>query len=554
MSFVNRLVRVASVWGLPAFAALLASCSGLLGIEDVSTSGSGGSAALGGNGGSGGSQNKGGSNATTGGASGVTGGSSAGGTSTTGGSPASGGATTGGKANETGGASTGGKNGTGGKTNTGGASATGGTSTGEAGEGGDGGGGGAGPTDTTVHGTIIDYYGHPVPNVPVTIGADSVQTDGQGKFTIEDVAPTYDALFVVQPMGDSKVQPYTWLYEGLTRRDPTLQVFRAFEWQYGALEYTITNGQVGNPPYTYLSVGTPNGVAYDWVSASSSSAQSLDANWAGPVSKVSGVLHALRFNSTDEEVATSFDAYYTQAVSLDASAKGTISFSMPAAAPPLTTGTVSGTVTSPTTSQRYNSVFARFADNASLPVVSGADATGEAFSYPVPSLPQAELTFAACYGYYYVDETSPLACAYQPATVGQNNLAITIPAPPALVAPAPDATGVAQDASFQWASNAPVFLFAIQDADYDYLRGVFVVTSKKQAKIPLVGGSYPLRKGFPQAWHVQVHSDVTSVDDAARPGGFLGTFAWRTAQPQIYRANDRGSFAQSVTQLASPAN
>jgi hypothetical protein len=558
MSSVNHSVRVASVWGLPVFAALLASCSGLLGIEDVSTSGSGGSAALGGNGGnggSGGSQNKGGSSATTGGASGVTGGSSAGGASTTGGSTASGGAPAGGKANETGGASTGGKNGTGGKTNTGGASATGGTSTGEAGEGGDGGGGGAGPTDTTVHGTIIDYYGHPVPDVPVTIGAETVQTDAQGKFTIADVAPTYDALFMVQPLGDeSTPQPYTWLYEGLTRRDPTLQVFRAFQWKYGKLEYTITNGQFGNPPYTYISVGTPNGTYYDWADATSGSARSFFVTWAGPAAKLSGGLHALRFKSTDEAVATSFDAYYTQTVSLDASTMTTLSFALPAANPALVTGMVSGTVTSPSSSQRYNSVYARFSDNAVIPVVNGADITGEAFNYLVPSIPGAELTFAACYGYYYTDERSPLACAYQPASVGQNNLNVSIPSVPTLVAPIADATGISADASFQWASSASVFVFGIQDADYDNLRGVFVVTSKKQAKIPLVGGSYPLRKGFPQAWHVQVHSNVTSVDDAARPGGFLGSFAWRTAQPQIYRANDSGSFAQSATQLASPAN
>ncbi len=541
-------------WPL-ALLPLVAACGSLLGIEDVTVTGDGtGGAAL-----HGGSAGASGGAVASGGVSNPTSGS--GNESASGGRVSSdGGRASGGSSATAGESATGGKN-----TTTGGAPSTGGSAGrdagGDAGLGG-GGDGGAGPsdggagaggatnTDTTVRGTIIDYYGTAVPNVAVTIGAETTQTDANGKFEIADVAPTYDVLFVVQPTGSSgESQPYTWLYEGLTRRDPTLQVYRGLAWEAAKLTYTITNGSYGNPPYTIISLGAPHGMTSGWISDES---DYIYAYWAGG-SKANAGLHVLRFNSADEEIATSFDAYYTQSVALDVNTPTTLSFDFPNPTTPISTGTVSGAVTSAQAERRYNSIYLRFADNAMLPVVNGPDSTTDEFSYLVPVIPNSELTFAACYGYYGANRTDAVACAYKPVTVGQNNVALTLPATPSLVTPAMDAPDISESTSFQWTSNARVFVFRIQDTDTDFLRGAFVVTSKKQTKIPLVGGSFPLRRGVPHEWFVQVHGDLASVDEAARPGGFMGSFAWRALVPQRYFPNDSGVFLQSTTRVATTA-
>jgi hypothetical protein len=84
----------------------------------------------------------------------------------------------------------------------------------------------AGTTKTqVVRGRLIDFYGAPVPNVEITIGASTATTDHAGTFEIADVAPPYDVSFIITILSGPYIK-HGWLFKGLTRADPTLQVTR----------------------------------------------------------------------------------------------------------------------------------------------------------------------------------------------------------------------------------------------------------------------------------------------------------------------------------------
>jgi hypothetical protein len=80
--------------------------------------------------------------------------------------------------------------------------------------------------DDDVHGRVIDFYGRPLPDTEVRIGAELVTTNDDGEFTVADVPETYSIDVRVERNGNSG-DPYLWRYIGLTRRDPTLQSFQS---------------------------------------------------------------------------------------------------------------------------------------------------------------------------------------------------------------------------------------------------------------------------------------------------------------------------------------
>src|SRR6185503_3513781 len=57
-------------------------------------------------------------------------------------------------------------------------------------------GGSGGATGSTVNGKVIDFWGHPVPNVIIIIGSDQTSTETDGTFTVSNVGGTYDVSLV----------------------------------------------------------------------------------------------------------------------------------------------------------------------------------------------------------------------------------------------------------------------------------------------------------------------------------------------------------------------
>src|SRR5262245_35204518 len=230
-----------------------------------------------------------------------------------------GGTSTGGKggsAGDRGGTSTGGRGGeagdaVGGQSQGGepqGGQPTGGGDGGDAGQGADAGTGGS--PDPTVIGRIVDYWLQPLVNVPVTIGASTVVTNAQGVFTVPSVASTYDVSMVITWTG-TQSGVYAWRFEGLTRRDPTLQVYKGRQNRYA--DFTLDpQGETLNTSRTLaVTLAGPNGASF--LEDVSGAGVMTSTQWSGPPTtqvSVHGLLWELDYN----DLPTIYRSYDTTSV------------------------------------------------------------------------------------------------------------------------------------------------------------------------------------------------------------------------------------------------
>ncbi|MFZ5893700.1 MAG: hypothetical protein ACOY0T_21745 [Myxococcota bacterium] len=496
------------------------SSSGKGGSSSGGVSNNGGSKSMAGNAGtnpgtggtsatSGGALGSGGTPGIEGGAGGFDGGAA--------GAPAQGGTSVG-----TGGAATGGTT-AGGTTSTGGKNA-GGTA-----------GSGTGGTNTgpgTVAGVVIDMWGHPLPNVPVTIGTASTVTNTQGKFSITNVAATYDVVMTVRPPVGGGMGNYAWIYQGLTRRDPTLQVYRGLQDQSADPKLQPTGVTAGNT--NILAFGSADGSSHR---SFTGALQPLGGfAWYGPTA-TAGAYHILSWKKDTNGYPTAYTSYLTSAINVTANTAPDVPFALTANIS--ATATVTGTVTSPTSASRSNYLYARFQNNSVIPLASVTPTTA-AFNFLVPQVTGAEFMVAASEG--SDDWYGPYAVAHKPATPGAA-VSLAIPTPPTGVAPASGRTGVDGTTSFQWAGyDGPVVLHVESNVRY---QGMYIVTAAKNLTLPDVGGGFFLVKNEVHWWQIEVHGARTTVDTYARPGGFIDSFGRGRTEPEFYRADDSSFLAVS---------
>jgi len=478
---------------------MLAACSTVLGIQDLESSGDGAggtSAGLGGssssNGGSGGGTSTG-----SGGQSGIQGGMSQG----SGGSKSSGGALSvdagaGGEETGAGGAVSGGKSSRGGS-----------------------GSGGKANDTKSVHGVVIDAVGQPVADAPVTVDGTTVTTQADGTFELSDVAATYDISVVVSPTVSGSPGKYYWLYQGLTRRDPTLQVYYGVDTREGPLSYTITNGSFETGLRTDIAFGSSSG-SFTLAERSMATQQTI-VNWSGP-EQVSGRAHALRWSVGATKAPTGYKAYKDSPLALSSRAGDSAQLSLNLADSTVTAGEVKGNAGT-MAANRQNFMFVRFASHAFISLFSEANVGGD-FAYLAPSLPDSVITLA-------VAQTSAqggYSLAHKDLTPGGPLATLSVPDAPLLSSPAMNEEGVNANTQFSFSASTTgkVFLFRVDD--YDANGGVFVLTTQKQLKIPLFEAKFPLRSGGAQyTWDVQVNGDFATTDAATGANGFQDSFAAR---------------------------
>jgi len=378
------------------------------------------------------------------------------------------------------------------------------------------------PPTLTVTGRIIDYWRHPVPSVLVMIGPISVTTNVNGQFTVSGVTPPYDVLFTISTIQANTPAKYGWIYKGLTRSDPTLQVGRAFpERSASTLNIGVTSIDFANLPANHTVHTSFGGVdgSFD-TDITGTPTPHLYASWFGPTttSMTGHALHWTRASSTTLDLPTGYSGYDTQSVALVDANVANISFALPNSS--ISTGTLAGTVTaSMSGGQRENSVFLRFADNAIMQLASDASQP-TTFSYMTPAIAQSTLTVAAAQGYW---STPPYSVVHKdglPAT--QSGITLQIPDAPSLVAPAAGTTGVNQSTVFRWSGTAKVFMWAISfNAEY---KGFFVVTSEKQGQIATMPDGPALAPNAGYSWWVETHGSYQSVDEATASDGMLDSF------------------------------
>ena len=290
------------------------------------------------------------------------------------------------------------------------------------------------PPTITVQGRIIDYWRHVVPNVPVTIGATTVNTDTNGQFTITGVTPPYDVAFTVT-IANNFPTSYGWLYRGLTRVDPTLEVWDGLP-NRSANEFNIQVAGIdfANYPSNQLTIiahgGTDGAFSSDVTNANSLKS----ADWYGPMStNMTGhALTWLRDSDSFSALPTSYLSYDTQTVSLTHNGNSVVSYDLNNRT--VASGTISGTVTpSSLGGTRHNGLYVRFPTNDSIQLVRDTSQP-TSFSYLVPSVTGGTITLAAEEGDWGIP---PYAVAHRDdLSAGQTGIALAIPTWSTLVAPA----------------------------------------------------------------------------------------------------------------------
>jgi hypothetical protein len=406
-----------------------------------------------------------------------------------------------------------------------------------------------------VAGRVIDFLRRPVPDVPVTIGGATAVTDAQGEFRIEGVSAPYTASLMITAVRNNGQARYGYVYEGLTRDDPTLQVYSALA-QRGASSLSVTYQDIvfeDDLHYVMLAWSTPDGQLA--IEEATGPVQYLGVpSWSGPAT-TTGTIHALdAYKDVASDPPVAYQAYQSQTLSVSDNQPATIGFSLPSD-PNLSTGGIRGTATGGI-NERSNSVSVRFSDGTAMPLIDQT-ATGEAFSYFVPNIPGASLIVAAADG---ISARPPYAVAHRevPAITAEP-IALSIPRAVSLTSPQVDAP-VTPTTPFAWsplAQTATTFLWHLEFVDT--FQGMFVLTQRTQIELPEFADGFTVPPGVGVTWAVETHGDAANVDAFAGPDGYLDAFAGGDTYPRgpnrsdgYYTESERRFFTMGGAVLTPP--
>jgi hypothetical protein len=383
-----------------------------------------------------------------------------------------------------------------------------------------------GPTTITVHGQVIDFWGHHLPAVPVSIGSATAVTDSQGAFSIAGITPPYDVTLTVSVTAG--LGPFTdgWIFQGLTRSDPTLQIYRGLpgtsgEWQFMAV--TATTPDDLHP----IGVGFGSADGESDTETTSTDEDFLNLlGWRGP-STTAGRAHALewsRAGTSNTSPPTAYLGYDAHPLTADDSVGGAAAplTTFDLSASTVTTEIVAGTVTSSTTANRANSMHVRFASGAVIALLDQTNAA-TTFSYLAPVLPDgATVTVAARRGTF---ENPLFSIAHQDGiAAASSTIALALPDPPPLTLPVDGAVAVNAASLFSWGGPGGVSIFKI--TFNGGTNHAFVVTARQQERLPIFPGTgFAIPGNTAAAWSIETHGRFTSVDDAASSAGMLDSFA-----------------------------
>jgi hypothetical protein len=382
-----------------------------------------------------------------------------------------------------------------------------------------------------------------VPNAVIGIGAAETTTNDKGDFTVDDVAAEYDLSAVFSVPVYARTEHYAWVYQGLTRRDPTIQVYRGVEIQSSDVVVTDSAGVFDDTHHTRVAVGTPDGWTTFGVSSASDTSS---ATWYGATTS-SGTAHVLAWQSDANDLPVAYDHYLSQPIALSSESGSKTMLPVQYPSGTITSNSVSGKVTAPSSITPTKAMYLRFNSTAVVTLLQD-DAAGSNFSYLAPALPNSTITMAAYYGESFPYGTS-YAVVHKDVAPGQTNVDLTLPTPATLTAPLDGAANVNNSTTFRWVSDAKVFVLHVSNTDTSAgapFSDMYVVTAKKQLTLPAVSGGSWLTPGQLHSWCVQVHGNWASVDAAANSKGFQDPFGPWQEDPDGNARGD-GMLSQSAT-------
>ena len=423
-----------------------------------------------------------------------------------------------------------------------------------AGSSGEAGAAGAAPIGSTVTGHVIDFWGHKLSNVPVEIGGKQVLTDFQGAFAIADVPDEYDVSLIIQFVS-TVTQTHGYAFQGLTRRDPTLQVYTGTADVSALLDtsFTGTAQSVTGKRTLSFAMGGPDG-KFERSTAPTGGSFGMSVTWVGPLTTSEGA-HALVFQNNDTTgVPEGYYAYDTATVLLSSTTTNHSMLSLDLKPATIASKALVGTVTPGNFSNRSNTVSLRFGDGAAIQIAN-LTPTSDNFSYLVPTIPGASVSLAAVEGCI-----SNLGCAivHKDGLSGGTTVpSLTIPAPMKNLTLTPSG---AVDANTQFsctpsAGDAGPYVSVMKNSQSQNDR-LIVITSKRPFKLPsVVNGSYVPVHGESYNWQIETHGAPSSVDEMTGPSGFIDSFGGKPAdlEPRGPRTSD-GTFTMSVVKPITIAN
>ncbi len=390
----------------------------------------------------------------------------------------------------------------------------------------------------TVSGRVVDFFRRPLPNIPVTIAGTTVATDAQGQFSFTEVTAPYTASLTLSYERNNSPAHYGYVFDGLTRVDPTLQVYGGTPERGTTLTVAIQNADFAEPTREALFAFTsPDGS----ITASLGNAETtlVSPSWSGPAT-ITGAAHALlvrRAGTLSSDPPVAYEAHQASTLAVSDAIPATTGFNLSPQAIPV--ANISGSASGGDASDRSNIVSLRFADGVVLPLIDESAPT-EGFSYVVPVLPGASLSVAAANGF-----TAPFSVAHRENVApGQAGLALAVPSPVTLGSPTSGA--VVSDATpFVWsavAQTASTFVWHLEFVDT--FQGMFIITNRTTVTLPEFADGLSVPPDTAVFWSVETHGDQPSVDAATGPTGFLDAFALRADFPRGPSSAD-GYFTES---------
>ncbi len=397
------------------------------------------------------------------------------------------------------------------------------------------------PEAREVQGRVINFFQHAVPGARVTIGETTVTTGDNGEFRIADVPASYDATILIATEGSESLPRDVTRYEGLTRRDPTLQVRE----NATARKYTNVDVTISGVDFANLAEGERVELCYsgpESISIPSFTVREATASenlgWYGS-NTARYIAHAIRlFHPPGQVEPRDFYSYDSQVVYLTDGQPAAISFELPKTSV-LPVATFNGTFEGAAGTNAFLTVYLRFPDHGTLELFT--DESGpSSFSYAYPSIPGSSITVMAWAGggsnngdwerSMHIDGISPTSTF---------EVSLALPEMPSLLGPPDDAT-VDDQTVFSWSGSAQVHVF--QAYAYEQEDAFLVITEKRETKLP-EAPSLDVPSAERMSWSVATHGSFGSVDEAAGPQGFMDTcqFYYRPVGPD----RGKGTFTQS---------
>jgi hypothetical protein len=396
----------------------------------------------------------------------------------------------------------------------------------------------AGPSEPgtlTVAGRVIDFLRRPVAGIPISVGGQPpVVTGAQGEFSVAEVEPPYDVVLTLNMVRTNLPARYGYVFQGLTRADPTLQLYSALPQRAtSSFDVTLANAEfdLDVTRRVILAFASPDArFADEDVTGDTSFVGGI--NWTGPAT-TSGNVHALRVLASDTfggSPPLAYEAYQTSPLTAEDDVVAAVTLDMQTRM--IATTTLAGTVGTGPLGERSNFLSVRFADGTALPLLEDSAFDGE-FVYLVPALANTSLVFAAADG---IPGLPPYAVAWRDGLApGSADVALEIPSPVTLGAPSFGSV-VAPGTAFSWSAvgqSAQTFVWHLESIDLSIpiYEGIFVVTSGTSIQLPEFFDGFALSSGAQVEWSVETHGDAPDVDALTGPEGFLDPFSVNATVP-----------------------